>query len=200
MTYDDEVWPTVPDNDLWVFDKLILSRKLGHTCGPAGVAVPRPDWYVVRPCVNLNGLGLGSYITHIEDDTYHLPVGTFWQEVFCGDHLSVDYLNGDHLRTTQGWKQEGSTSRFTRWCITDQQPGLPDLVQDLVTRYTRVNVEMIGGSVIEVHLRGNPDFDDGACECIPVWSNEKIDCPPGFVYIEDTSGDRLGFYKRYLRP
>lgn len=46
-------------------------------------------------------------------------------------------------------------------------------------------------------LWGNPDFDDGAVEIIPVWRDSDIQCPQGFTWVADPDGDRLGFYKRY---
>ena len=36
MIDDDEVWDVAHTEDLWIFDKLILSKKLGYQCGPAG--------------------------------------------------------------------------------------------------------------------------------------------------------------------
>ena len=56
---ETQVWKTCPPQDLWVMDKLIFSRMMGYTCGPVGMDVPRPDYYVVRPCVNALGMGAG---------------------------------------------------------------------------------------------------------------------------------------------
>jgi hypothetical protein len=75
MVEDDEVWFDCHIDDLWVFDKLILSRKLGYVCGPIDAYVPEPDHYIVRPCVNPAGMGRGATIEYIEKDTDHLPVG-----------------------------------------------------------------------------------------------------------------------------
>ena len=36
---DDEAWIDCNDDDLWVFDKCILSRKLNYNCGPADMWV-----------------------------------------------------------------------------------------------------------------------------------------------------------------
>ena len=37
---DPDIWDKIKPDDLWIYDKLILSRKLGYLCGPAGVAPP----------------------------------------------------------------------------------------------------------------------------------------------------------------
>ena len=195
--YDTDVWSTVDAEDLWIFDKLILSRRLKYVCGPTGVTVPRPGRYIVRPCVNLMGMSLGAKIVHLEKSTDHLPAGYFWQEIFEGRHLSIDFKWNKMIRCTEGFVNKNNISRFDRWIVTDDYPRLPAIVHRLVTKYEYANVEMIGGKVIEVHLRGNPDFDDGAVEVIPVWNDESPEVDDRFVYVPDEDGDRLGFYKRY---
>ena len=37
---DDTTWESVDPNDAWALDKLVLAKKLGYNCGPAGVNVP----------------------------------------------------------------------------------------------------------------------------------------------------------------
>lgn len=196
--YDTDIWSTIPEEDLWIFDKLILSRKLGHKCGPAGVPVPIPGMYVVRPVVNLMGMGLGAYVTKLDFNTDHLPPGTFWQEYFDGRHLSVDFKYGMQIRCTQGFNCKTNLSRFTKWEITNDEPYMPAVVHNIIKRHEYVNVELVDERVIEVHLRANPDFNDGAVEIIPVWKDENfIMEDKRFRYIKDIDGDRLGFYKRY---
>jgi hypothetical protein len=197
MLFDDEIWPLVPDHDLWIFDKLILSRRLGHLCGPSGVPVPVPGHYIVRPCVNLNGMGRGASVQWIEKETDFLPPGTFWQERFVGRHLSVDYLTGQQIRCSEGIRYTDDLTRFHKWILVNDVPSIPQLVLDIISKYSVVNIEMIDGKVIEIHLRGNPDFDDGAIELIPIWVDDTVTCPDGFVFVEDKSYDRIGFFKKY---
>ena len=66
-TDEENIWMNADPDDLWVFDKLILSKKLGYACGPVGTNVPKPDWYIVRPCVNAIGLGLGAQKVWIDN-------------------------------------------------------------------------------------------------------------------------------------
>ena len=199
MYYDTEVWPTLDNENLWIYDKLILSRKLGHKCGPCGVPVPFPADYIVRPIINLEGQGKGTEKLWIENDTWHLNFGYFWQEMFTGRHLSIDYHKGSQIRCTEGFREQDSFVHFTRWITVDDQPKLPTVVQDITTQYDNVNIEMIGGHIIELHLRKNKDFDDGAVEIIPVWEDRKNSQPKDFFYVEDTDDERprLGLYKRY---
>ena len=44
------------------FNKLWLAEQLGYVCGPAGVDVPKPGVYVVRPIMNLDGMGAGARV------------------------------------------------------------------------------------------------------------------------------------------
>ena len=87
---EQDVWNTVDPKHLWALDKLILSKHFGYVCGPVGVDVPKPGWYIVRPCVNAIGLGLGAQKLWIDKSTDDLPGGHFWCEWFEGRHLSVD--------------------------------------------------------------------------------------------------------------
>lgn len=41
----NDEWNHIHSDDLWVYNKLSLSRVLGYTCGPVGTTVPKPDFY-----------------------------------------------------------------------------------------------------------------------------------------------------------
>jgi hypothetical protein len=56
LDVNDE-WNAIHHDDLWIYNKLQLSRVLGYTCGPIGTTVPKPDFYIVRPSVNFLGNG-----------------------------------------------------------------------------------------------------------------------------------------------
>lgn len=92
---EDFVWKNVDPDDIWVMDKLILSRKLGYDCGPVGLDVSAPGYYIVRPCVNMLGLGLGAQQIWLEKETMHLPLGYFWGEWFEGRHFEYRLSLGE---------------------------------------------------------------------------------------------------------
>jgi len=144
---DEDVWPTVPWQDLWLFDKLILSRRLGYQCGPAGVPVPCADWYIVRPVTNLLGMGRGAEIQWIESSTDHLPPGYFWSEKFVGPHISVDYHWGRQTLAVEGFRREGDPLwKFSRWERVSDKYEVP-LME--LRGYPHTNVEFVGSRVIE---------------------------------------------------
>jgi hypothetical protein len=194
-TAEDRVWRTLNPDDMWILDKLILSKKMGYRCGPVGIDVPVPDWYIVRPCVNPMGLGLGAKKVWIDRVTDNLPLGFFWCEWFTGKHLSVDYHFGSQDVTVQGIKPESTFTQWSIWKRTEDVVSLPDILTGIAQRYEWINCEFIGGKLIEVHLRHNEDFEGGIDHFIPVWKGQNTNPPKGYAYIEypDVHG-RIGAF------
>jgi hypothetical protein len=195
LTDEDRVWKTIDPDDIWVMDKLILSRKLGYRCGPTGLDVPKPDWYIVRPCVNMLGLGLGAERVWIEEETMHLPLGYFWCEWFSGRHLSIDYYWGEQVLAVEGHKPPDTFTRWKHWAKVQDKIVLPDIIKDFGKRYQWINCEFIGDKLIEVHFRHNEDFEDGIDHFIPVWEGESTIPPEGYKYKDypDVHG-RIGAF------
>ena len=199
-TAEDLIWKSINPDHIWVLDKLILSKKLGYNCGPAGVDVPQPGWYIVSPCINAMGMGLGAQRVFIEKETMHLPLGYFWCEWFDGDHYSVDYLPeyGIKILTVKGTK--GSKEELVKWSKWEKvnhkkEHKIPNLLFPIILNYYRINLEYIGNKLIEVHFRENEDFQNGISEFIPVWEGQKTVPPNGYKYIsyEDVGG-RIGAF------
>ena len=182
MSAEDRVWQTIKPDDLWVLDKLILSRKLYYNCGPVGLDVPRPNYYIVRPCVNMIGLGLGAQRVWLEDNTTHLPVGHFWCEWFEGRHLSIDYHWGKQCLAVEGIKPTDTFTKWSQWTRVADRIKLPSILSEFSTKHEWINCEYIGGKLIEVHLRHNEDFDEGITHFIPVWEGQDTTPPDGYKY------------------
>lgn len=196
-TEEDEVWESIDPDDLWILDKLILSRKLGYNCGPTGLDVSIPGWYIVRPCVNMIGLGMGAQKVWLEKETNHLPLGFFWCEFFSGKHLSIDYHYGVQTLCVEGIKTEDTFTRWKEWKKVNEKSNSPNFLKTFFERYEWVNCEYIGGKLIEVHLRRNQDFDFAKTSFIPVWEGQDTNPPEGYRYIEypDLHG-RIGAFIR----
>ncbi len=194
---DGIAWDETYDEDLWVFDKFILSRRLGYICGAKGTSVPSPDYYVVRPCINFMGMGASAEITYIEEETDHLlKDGFFWCEVFKGRHLSVDFYNGKQDLCVEGFKKdENNLTKWSRWEKTKDIIEYPSILKKLKRDYEWINIEYIGGKIIEIHLRNNPDFKGHKSHyVIPVWKDENIKPPKDCIFLSRPDADRLGFY------
>lgn len=185
-------WSRCRPKHRWVLDKLLLSQTLGYRCGPAGHPVPEPGEYVVRPVMNINGMGAGARIERLESCTDHLEPGYFWCEAFDGDHISVDYAIGHPVLVVRGFRRPGSIQRFHQWeRVPDElAPDLPEQVSFLATRYIAFNAEFIGGRLIEVNFHLNSDFSHGNDWAVPVYDGDNIDLQGLFVHAPD--GDRIG--------
>jgi len=179
-------------------DKLFLSRKLGYRCG-VGV-IPKTGKWIVRPAVNLDGMGRSAVIGDF-DQGFAIGPGMFYSEVFEGRHISIDYVRKDgqwiQHSTFEGFNTPENLIQFSRWLRVDYPYPVPDFLRGVEADH--INIEVKGGKIIEVHLRGNPDpvmHDD----FWPIWSADQK--PPFKEYIkiadkdDETEVGRLGFFVR----
>jgi hypothetical protein len=188
---DSDVWEFIEPDDLWIYDKLILSKKLGYKCGPSGTMPNKPGEYIVRPCVNFRMMGHGAKIEtlHQYGSKIDIPIGYFWCERFYGRHLSYDYHFGKQVLAVEGFKDDPNRlDRFSKWKKVPDQYSLPECLIPIANKYEWLNIEAIDGRIIEVHLRYNDDFrnHDGE-EIIPIWKEQ---------FYPSECGDRIGFIVR----
>jgi hypothetical protein len=188
----DEEWNHIHSEDLWIYNKLFLSRVLGYKCGPVGTTVPQPDFYIVRPMVNILGMGRFARKEWIEKYTCTFHPGEFWCEIFEGEHLSVDFYHQTSELVVLGTRdQEDPYYKWKRWEKIDRKIVFPDVLKNLKGDYDWINCEFIGNQLIEVHFRRNPDFRYDNSVAIPVWDDEKVE---NMRFIEDSDYLRKGFY------
>ncbi len=193
---DKDVWGQCPIDYLWVYDKLILARKLGYLAAPAGIAVPKPDWYIVRPITNIRMMSRGAkklWLTPLDTDL--VPDGSFWAEWFEGRHTSVDFHYGEQTLAVEGHRDNDRLDRFSKWTKITDQYQFPKVLGELWRLTPWVNVEYVDDKIIEVHLRWNDDFSNHHCDTIyPVWRDEPKPQPPHTRWYDSPGGDRLGFW------
>lgn len=189
-----EEWEHIHLDDLWIYNKLILSRKLGYKCGPAGVSVPQKGNYIIRPMMNLLGMGRNAKIEWIESSTDHLYPSDFWCEVFEGDHISVDFYKNVVKLVVLGERDfDQPLYKWKKWSKIQREIGFPPILSQLSGNYDWINCEFIGNNLIEVHFRQNPDFRYENTIAIPVWEENNVKkCE--YRYIEDEDYLRKGFY------
>ena len=197
---DTDIFNDIHYNDLWIYDKLILSKKLGYICGPHGVNVPKYGRYIVRPCVNLMGMGRGAYFdTFFKKTDNKMPEGTFWCEIFKGRHLSVDYVNQQQVLCVEGIKSKNEKKlwRWLKWIKVKDKIRFPYILRNLEKKYKYINCEFIGEKLIEVHLRQNVDFQllPNAKEIVPVFNGDIVSPPSNeYNYVVSKDFERVGFY------
>lgn len=187
-------YSSTPSEYRWVFNKLALSEALGYECGPVGEDVDLPHWYVVRPVMNLKGMGEGATIEWIDSSTDRFPAGYFWCERFRGEHLSVDYSYGRPVLCVRG-VQGNSLDQWVMWekVPLSRCPDVPEVLSDVILNSRITNIEFIGGRVIEVQFHHNADFRWGNEKSLPVYSRDQ-ECPSGYRFVSAPDGDRVGLF------
>tara|TARA_B100001094_G_C18174574_1_gene797136 strand:- start:797 stop:1429 length:633 start_codon:yes stop_codon:yes gene_type:complete len=197
---DDETWNKCHLDDLWIFDKLILARRLGYVCGPHGVSVPQKNNYIIRPCVNLMSMGRGAFFKELSPSMNdEIPEGYFWCEIFKGRHLSIDYEDGEQILCVEGFRNTNNPIwKWDKWVRTTDKVKFPNILKNLKGKYKYSNIEMIDGKIIEIHLRLNSNWVEmdyyQTSEMIPIFEGmeniEYID----YTYTSSPSYLRKGFY------
>lgn len=188
-----------------LYNKLWLSEELGYYCGPCGLAPDKSGWFMVRPIINLSGMGVGSKKVWIDaGDATKVPPGYFWCEFFEGRHLSISYKKIDECHKIkscyEGFKNSKGT--FIRWEKTDIELYVPKHIKRELCNILTYNVEYIGGKIIELHLRDTPDPEYDIL--MPIWKSniKNIDkfTTMGYDYYSSydnadgfLSNPRLGF-------
>jgi hypothetical protein len=188
----NDEWNQIHSDDLWIYNKLFLSRVLGYTCGPIGTTVPRPDFYIVRPMFNLLGMGRFARQEWIEKYTDQFHPAEFWCEIFEGEHLSVDFYQQKAELVVLGTRDSKEPYyKWKKWEKIERDVPFPKILNKVKGDYDWINCEFIGDKLIEVHFRRNPDFRYGNSVAIPVWDDEKVE---NMTFIEDSDYLRKGFY------
>ena len=124
-------WNSIHNEDLWIYNKLFLSRVLGYNCGPVGIPVPKPDFYIVRPSFNLMGMGRFSRKEWIENSTDSLHPSEFWCEIFEGEHLSVDFRwELPDLIVLGERKPEDSLYKWSKWKKVKRPIEFPNILKN----------------------------------------------------------------------
>jgi len=209
---DEDVYLKYPRHRKW-FNKLYVAELFGYKCGPAGVDIPEDGTYVVRPVYNLSGMGVGAEVKDLLAGDFHtVQPGYFWCEYLTGNHYSVDYTfkvnhktGGEWVQTScyQGFNTRHNLTQFIEWKKSSYIPQLPQDRLKHLSDVQDINVEFIGNSIIEIHLR--PSSDPLYDHLIPVWASDlgvkkQYKESHGFEFIEshdDADGllddPRIGF-------
>lgn len=193
---DEQHFKTAHRDDRWVYNKLEVGLRAGWVCGPCGLPVPQDGEYIVRPVMNMWGMGRGALAVELEKGECHDMPGFFWCLRGQDDHqLSVDYhrIHGQWVPVlvVRGDKPRGAPMhRFERWTRLDLSEALPiPAFLNSLRHDGTLNVEYVDGKAIEVHLRHNPDFQADEQVLIPVWSQDDMD----WRFREDAEYGRAGF-------
>ena len=166
-TEDSDAWEWNPKHR-WLYDKIAVAVSQGLAAGPHGT---RPPSFPVfsKPIINLKGMGIGARIICSEEDydRSYTP-GHMWMPLLEGPHVSSDVAvvgcEACWWRHARGFPNGEGT--FDHWRIFPDrdrrlEARLEAWVNDHLAGYSgMVNIETIGGTIIEVHLRVTDQWPD----------------------------------------
>ena len=199
---DIDAWYRYPQYRQW-FNKLYVADLFGYKCGPAGIPVSESGSYIVRPVYNLAGMGVGAKFMYlIPEDISPIPAGYFWEERFHGTHYSIDYVRNKQefkqLNCFIGVNDPDNLSRFYHWKKSNYQFCLPLEIANIDV--PKINLEVIGDKIIEVHLRNGFERYTHCDEIIPVFAKDSPRFLPGYNFVKDVAdgygwleNSRLGY-------
>ena len=166
-TEDSDAWLWNPRHR-WVYDKLAVATRQGLDAAPHGIS---PTDYPVfsKPIYNLKGMGVGSRALHSAADyeAAYRP-GHMWMPLLEGEHVSSDVALVDGVPNWWGHANgiAGSHGTFDYWEV---RAGAAPAIETSAGAWCRrhlagytgmANLETIGGSIIEVHLRFADQWPD----------------------------------------
>jgi hypothetical protein len=166
-TEDADAWQWYPAHR-WVYDKLKVALSQGLEAAPHGIP-PRRFPVFSKPIINLKGMGIGSRVLRSAADyERHYTPGHFWMTLLEGRHVSSDIavVDGRPLWWRHVTGKPAGEGTFDYWTVHVE----PDAeiegragawVRQHLAGYTgMLNLETIGGAIIEVHLRFADQWPD----------------------------------------
>jgi hypothetical protein len=166
-TEDSDAWQWYP-GQRWVYDKLAVALSQELEAGPHGTPPPRFPVFS-KPIVNLRGMGVGSRVLRSAADyDAHYAPGHFWMTLLEGRHVSSDVavIAG----VPRWWRhvtgKPAGEGTFDYWTVHAQadaqiEARCGDWLRRHLAGYTgMLNLETIGGRIIEVHLRFADQWPD----------------------------------------
>jgi hypothetical protein len=166
-TEDSDAWQWYPAHR-FVYDKLALALSQALAAAPHGV--PPPDYPVFsKPIVNLRGMGVGSRVLSSQADylEYYAP-GHFWMTLLDGRHVSSDVVvvDGKPCWWRHVTGRPAGEGTFDYWIVhAEPDAGIETRcgawIGSNLAGYTgMLNLETIGGTIIEAHLRFSDQWPD----------------------------------------
>ena len=166
-TEDSDSWTWYPRHR-WVYDKIAVALSQGLEAAPHGVAPSRFPVFS-KPITNLKGMGVGSRVLRSAADyVRHYAPGHMWMTLLEGRHVSSDIavLNGRPVWWRHATAAPGEGGTFDHWTVHAQpDPAIEAQAGGWITKHLAdytgmLNLETIGGRIIEVHLRFADQWPD----------------------------------------
>jgi hypothetical protein len=166
-TEDSDSWNWYPRHR-WVYDKIAVALSQGLAAAPHGVEPPAFPVFS-KPITNLKGMGVGSRVLRdAADYVTHYAPGHMWMTLLEGRHVSSDVavLDGAPVWWRHATGKLGTEGTFDHWTVhAAADPEIEARAGGWIGRHLAgytgmINLETIGGHIIEVHLRFADQWPD----------------------------------------
>jgi hypothetical protein len=166
-TEDSDSWQWYPAQR-WIYNKLAVALSQRLDAGPHGTPPPRFPVFS-KPIVNLKGMGVGSRVLNSQADyDAHYAPGHFWMTLLQGRHVSSDaaVVQGEPRWWRHVTGKPAGEGTFDYWIVhAEPDPGIEESsgawIEKNLPGYTgMINLETIGGTIIEAHLRFADQWPD----------------------------------------
>jgi hypothetical protein len=166
-TEDCDAWLWYPAHR-WVYDKIAIAHSEGLDAAPHGVDPPHFPVFS-KPITNLRGMGVASRVLHsAREYAESLTPGHMWMTRLTGRHVSSDaaVVSGEPRWWRHVTGEPGVDGTFDYWTVhTAPDPALEEhcgkWIRTQLKGYTGIlNIETIGGHMIEAHLRMSDQWPD----------------------------------------
>jgi hypothetical protein len=152
----------------WVYNKILVARSQGIDAGPHGSTPPRFPVFS-KPITNLRGMGIGSRVIRSpEEYIFTQTLGHMWMTLLEGRHVSSDaaVIDGTPRWWRHAFGRPAGEGTFDFWVVQansdlEIETRCGAWISEHLSDYTgMINLETIGGSIIEVHLRFSDQWPD----------------------------------------
>ena len=166
-TDDDVAYALYPDHR-WVYNKLLICQTQGLRHAPHGIE-PAEFPVFSKPIYNLRGMGAGiRTIRSLVEYERHQAPGYMWMELLTGEHVSTDVavVAGVPVWWRHAIGVPLGDGAFDYWAVlAEPRPEIEhhcrSWLLDHLKAYTgMMNLETIGGKIIDAHLRFTDQWPD----------------------------------------
>lgn len=203
-TDDPEAWSWNPRHR-WVFDKLQVALSQGLEAAPHGL---EPASYPVfsKPIFNFGGMGFGSRVLSSRADYLaHVTPGHFWMPLLEGTHVSTDaaVVGGRIAWIRHATGLPTMNGMFDYWIVHSEfNPQLEASLAAWISRHLSdytgmLNLETIGGVIIDAHLRFADQWPDLYG---PGWVDALVGLYRDKTWQFDDGGRRVGYSLALFGP
>lgn len=168
-TGDTQAYKLAPPKFRWVYNKLTVAELQGLKCGPHAIVPDEQFPIFSKPLMSLWGMGTDARVIETPEEYWqNITPGHMWCTLLSGKHYSTDIavVEGKPVWFSHSLGVPGPRHTFDYWEVniaTEDyvQANLVAFVEAHMSDYTgMLNVETIGGKIIEVHLRFTSQWPD----------------------------------------